>query len=443
MSMNRRILILAGWLTGTVALVSSLLVTAQAQAAAPLMRPTFNVLHAFDEPSSGLVGPSVIPSGDGGYVGTLAIGGAFDAGVVFKLAPDGSQTTLYNFTGGADGGMPGGVIADAQGNLYGIAQQGGNPGCFSGSCGVIYEVTPDGRQTVLYAFASGTMGNGPTGQLTRDPGGNLYGATVLGGDTSCFNSNGCGVVFRLAPDGSYTVLHAFTGGADGAYPNGTLVRDRAGNLYGTTGDFAPLNAAACLTLPDVSCGAVFRIAPDGTYTRLHVFGGLAGGLTPTAGLVGDAAGNLYGTTRNGGVNPDNLCPAIPPWLGNRGGCGVVYKLAPGGAYSVLYAFKGGNDGIFPQGSLYRNPQGGGLYGTASTFSTNAKYCKRYQTCGLVFVVTPDGVKRTVYNFLGSDGLEPAIDTSLVKGYGAQLVGIATQRKNLTATVYSLQFEGGQ
>lgn len=438
MFMNRRILILAGWLAGAVALVSGSLATGQTQTATLAARPTLNVLHAFDDVASGLSDPSVIPSGDGGYVGTLFNGGAFGVGMVYKLAADGSQTTLHDFTGGADGERPNGAIADAQDNLYGTTQEGGNPGCFFGSCGVIYELTPDGRQIVLYAFpASEITGWLPTGKLTRDPDGNLYGATVYGGNTTC--RSGCGVVFKLASDGTYTVLHAFTGYADGAFPNGSLLRDRAGNLYGTTGDYGPKVAASCQTLPAVSCGTVFRLAPDGTYTRLHAFGGFAGGLLPTGALTGDAEGNLYGTTSYGGVNPDNVCPAGP--LGNApGGCGVVYKLAPGGAYSVLYAFKGGNDGNSPAGGLYRDPLGR-LYGAAYTFSPTGKYCMQYHNCGLVFAVMPDGSKRTVYNFANSDGLLPG--TPLVKGQGAQLVGIASQGTRESATVYSLQFEGGQ
>lgn len=437
MSMNRRIVALVG----AIALVSGSLVMAQAQTAMPLTRPTFNVLYAFEDTGGEFSYPdSVIPSSDGGYVGTLVYGGAFGSGMVYKLAADGSETTIHDFTGGADGGIPAGVIADAQGNLYGVTAQGGNAGCTFGSCGVIYEVTPDGQETVLYAFpASMTMGWFPTGQLTRDPAGNLYGATTLGGDMTCPGSSaGCGVVFKLAADGSYTVLHTFTGGADGVGPYGNLLRDRAGNLYGITNDNAPWIAGACKT-PDATCGTVFRIAPDGSYTRLHVFGGFAGGLRPTAGLAGDAEGNVYGTTTQGGENPGNHCPADPPYWDARGGCGVVFKLTPGAVYSVLYAFQGGNDGISPGGSLYRNPQGGVLYGAASTFV--GRYCEHHLNCGLVFAVMPDGSKQTLYNFASSDSLEPI--TPLVKGQGSQLIGIAAQGKNHSTTVYSLQFESGQ
>ena len=444
MSMLRRILLRAGWLACAVALVPASLAVAQAPAV-PLARPTFSVLHAFDDSGSGLDFPSVTPSGDGGYAGTLANGGAFGFGMVYKLSADGSMTTLHDFTGGADGALPGGVIADGQGNLYGATQQGGNQGCFIGSCGVIYEVTPDGRQTVLYAFASGAMGWAPTGELTRDADGNLYGATTLGGDIACpAQTLGCGVVFKLAPDGSYTVLYAFTGRADGAFPNGNLLRDRAGNLYGTTESYAPSNADACQTVADVSCGTVFRITPDGSYTRLHVFGDFTGGLFPTGtshtvGLVGDSEGNIYGATTYGGVNPDNLCPTSNP-VEFPGGCGVVFKLGPGGAYSVLYAFQGGNDGLYPAGSLYRNPQGGGLYGTAYYYTYGTQYCRHYHQCGLVFKVMPDGSKQTVYIF--SDGFQ-ANSTPLIKGQGAQLVGITGQGTQETATAYSLQFQSRQ
>jgi uncharacterized repeat protein (TIGR03803 family) len=160
--------------------------------------------------------------------------------VVFKLDSSGNETVLYAFSGGADGGVPqADVIRDAAGNLYGTTGFGGNTSssCLFGSagCGVVFKLDPSGNETVLYAF-SGMDGASPTAGLIQDAAGNLYGTTPFGGNTSsttCIDAGGCGVVFKLDPSGKETVLYTFTGGADGFNPTAGLVRDAAGNLYGT------------------------------------------------------------------------------------------------------------------------------------------------------------------------------------------------------------------
>src|SRR5579863_4531458 len=145
-------------------------------------------------------------------------------------------TVLYAFKGGSDGAHPyAGLIEDAAGNLYGTTDDGGGTGC-ENSCGTVFKLAPDGAETLLYSFADPSDGESPSG-LTQDPAGNLYGTTRFGGGgTSCHGSGyGCGTAFKLAPDGTMTVLHVFAGGSDGDYPNG-LIRDSAGNMYGTTYD---------------------------------------------------------------------------------------------------------------------------------------------------------------------------------------------------------------
>jgi uncharacterized repeat protein (TIGR03803 family) len=161
----------------------------------------------------------------GNLYGTTNGGGASGAGVVFQIDPSGNETVLYNFTGGADGGFPfGGLIRDSAGNLYGTTNGGGASGA-----GVVFKVDRAGNETMLYSFTGGPDGGYPLWVvLARDSAGNLYGTTSGGG------ASGNGVVFKLDPSGNETVLHSFTGGADGSSPFAGVVLGSNGNLYGTT-----------------------------------------------------------------------------------------------------------------------------------------------------------------------------------------------------------------
>jgi uncharacterized repeat protein (TIGR03803 family) len=166
--------------------------------------------------------------------GTTSIGGAYNGGVVFKLAPDGTETVLHSFCSlpnCADGGFPqDSMILDrSTRNLYGTTEFGGSGGlkCDArSSCGVVFEISPNGAETVLHNFDNADGGN-PLGSLFKDRAGNLYGTTFFGG------KNNNGVVFRLSPDGTETVLHFFGGGSDGKTPRGGVISDN-GRLYGTT-----------------------------------------------------------------------------------------------------------------------------------------------------------------------------------------------------------------
>ena len=170
----------------------------------------------------------------GNLYGTTPGGGVSNAGVVYKLDPAGKQTVLYSFTAGADGGYPySGVIGDAAGNLYGTTVAGGGS-----NAGVVYKLDPAGHETVLYSFKSGIDGGQPEAGVIRDQAGNLYGTTLAGG-----GDNG-GVVFMLDPQGRQTVLHSFTRGADGAYPSSGVIRGPAGNLSGLPGRAAQRSAAS-------------------------------------------------------------------------------------------------------------------------------------------------------------------------------------------------------
>ena len=232
---------------------------------------------------------------------------------VFKLTPSkkGKQDTLtilYAFPSCADGCVPrGNLVFDAQGNLYGTTVNGGSgTKCEQGpGCGVVFRLTPDGSETVLYSFTGGTDGAYPWGGVILDGQGNLYGTTTAGGDLSCYFSNGygCGTVFKIAPDGSETVLYSFTDEADGAYPHAGVIQDARGNLYGT----APSGGDS-----DPRSGTVFELTKGGRLKVLHSFNGTDGAY-PYAGLVFDALGNLYGTTEYGGGDCN---------------CGTLFKLTP-------------------------------------------------------------------------------------------------------------------
>ncbi len=334
---------------------------------------TVNLLHQFKGGDGGNPVAGVVFDAAGNLYGTTVSGGAQNGGTVFKLArnADGTwtDTVLYNFTNGADGSGPAcTLVLDAAGSLYGTTLGGGAHGK-----GTVFKLVPnrDGNWTesVLYSF-TGPDGANPDAGLTFDAAGNLYGTTYYGGGSAAC-TNGCGVVFKLAPnpDGTWTesVLHSFTGGADGAVPPASLIFDAAGNLYGTTFHGG---CTACTN----GCGVVFELAPesDGTWTEsvLHSFTGGADGSYPEAGLVFDAAGSLYGTAANGG-SKSTVC--------TNTGCGVVFKVTPtssGWSETVLRTFLG--LAKLPTAPVIFDPAGN-LYGTTTEGSANY---------GVVFEITP-------------------------------------------------------
>jgi len=223
----------------------------------------------------------------------------YGCGVVFKFDRRGKKTVLYTFHGGTDGGYPSGpIVRDAAGNLYGATAYGGDLSCYSPyGCGTVFKLSPTGKLTVLHSF-TGTGGDGAqawTG-LVRDQQGNLYGATVDGGTgPNCTSDeNGCGTVFKVDKTGKETILHSFTGsGADNAPIYATLAVDVKGNIYGTTPNSGSGNCNS-------GCGAVFMLDPTGKDTILHAFTGGADGQDPQTGVIVDSAGNIYGTTAAGG-----------------------------------------------------------------------------------------------------------------------------------------------
>lgn len=227
------------------------------------------ILYSFTGYADGCyAGGGVILDSAGNLYGVANQGGAgfceYGFGTVFKLSQSGQFSVIHTF-GGDDGAYPGSnLIWDAQGNLYGITSEGGSsPECFyMGGCGTVFELSPQENGTwsekVLYSFCSQsdcTDGLQPSGSVSLDASGNLYGTTFFGGTYRNCNGDECGVAFKLTPDSAEKVLHDFTGGSDGAFPTGGLVLDDAGSLYGS----AEAGGATC----DGSdtCGVVFKIVP--------------------------------------------------------------------------------------------------------------------------------------------------------------------------------------
>ena len=258
------------------------------------------VLHKFTGEPDGY-GPEslLVKSLTGNLYGTTYIGGEKGYGTVFKLDKAGKETILYNFAGGSDGCFPyPGVILDSVGNLYGVTSNGG-AGFGNSGYGVVYKVDTGGNETVLHTFG-GEDGANPDSVLLFDSNGNLYGATAHGGTSEVCNG-GCGTLFELSPENgswSETVLYSFcslSNCRDGGLPTvGPLVRDADGSLYGTT-DFA-----GTYNNCNGTCGVVFKLDTTGKGSVLHNFTGGADGAGPYAGLTIDSAGNLYGAALFGG-----------------------------------------------------------------------------------------------------------------------------------------------
>ena len=346
---------------------------------------TTNVIFSCEEDEGEYADTDLETDSAGNIYGTTVLGGDFGGGTVFQLSPTPNgwvHTVLYSFTGGADGGEPyKGVTLDRDDNLYGTAVTGGSGSC-EGGCGVIYKLTNikgTWTQKVIHAFTGGDDGSGPGSRVTVDRAGRIYGMTPTGG------ANGLGTIYKIGPLSSgastFKVIHAFTGGADGSsgsagrmilrdghlygaattggsngsgvvfeltpralggwdfrtiytfqgqpdgsFPYGALLFDGSGNIYGTT-YYGGANGI----------GAVYKLSPQpvGEWTEEVIYSFQQGtdGNSPISNLVFDKAGNLYGTTSEGGL-----------------GRGVIFKLSPVGAgkwtETVVHAFEGPPDGGF-------------------------------------------------------------------------------------------------
>jgi uncharacterized repeat protein (TIGR03803 family) len=247
---------------------------------------TLTVLYDFDGTLGELPNSGLTLATDGKFYGTTAAGGPSNAGTIFNTTPSGKVTVLYNFTGGSDGFFPSAPpIQGTDGNFYGTTPYGGHKTCNGGAgCGTVYKLTRSGQFTTLHQFQS-KEGAVPPGPVVEGTDGNLYGTTVGGGT---YNA---GVVFKLTTAGKYTVLHNFDPYSDGKDPVGPLVQGSDGNFYGTTvaGRDGQIR------------GVVFKITPTGSLTVLHRLNGTTDGDNPYSGLVQATDGNFYGTASAGGT----------------------------------------------------------------------------------------------------------------------------------------------
>jgi uncharacterized repeat protein (TIGR03803 family) len=381
------------WITATLTLTTVATLGSGAAYAAPARAP-YQVLYNFTGDNGLLPSDSLVVDKAGNLYGTAPQGGAPGYGVVFKLAPDGTGTTLYSFNGGADGANPHGFLAvDPEGNLYGMTFAGGATGN-----GTVFKLAPNGTKTVLHDFAGGKDGAGPTGGILRDKSGRLWGSTYFAGPGND------GTVFTVSPSGKERVVFGFSG-ANGNTPS-AVVRDKLGNLYGTTVKGGAGNV-----------GTVFKITPGGAETVLYSFQDGSDGGLPGVGVVLDKSGNLYGTTLSGGPTAN----------------GVVFKVTPAGTETVLYGFTGGNDGGVPYGPLLLDKQGD-LYGTTSESDGQSGF-------GVVYKLAADGSETVLHAFAsGTDGGAPRggliADPAFGRGY---LFGTTTGAEDFSrGTIFEIK-----
>jgi uncharacterized repeat protein (TIGR02543 family) len=353
------------------------------------------VLHSFGSSGNDGQNPlgSLISDSAGNLYGTTSVGGGMNGkGTVFEVS-NGAETILHIFGNGNDGQNPlGTLIFDSVGNLYGTTSAGGTFGN-----GTVFELSPNGTETVLYNFGNGGDGQNPQAGLVFDSSGNLYGTTVNGG------ANGNGTAFEVSPNGTggwtETVLYNFgNGSSDGLNPYAGLVFDNSGNMYGTTANGGPNSA-----------GTVFELVPFDAprccrEILVYGFGGSGDGQNPHAGLIFDGSGNLYGTTVNGGANRDGTAFEVSP---NGGG---------GWAETVLYSFgNSSSDGLNPYaglvfdnfGNLYGTTKYGGLHSAGTVFelapfsSANPRCCRELPVYN--FGNAPDGQNPNAGVIFGTSG----------------------------------------
>jgi uncharacterized repeat protein (TIGR03803 family) len=328
----------------------------------------FTVIHAFTGIDGAFPVAKLILDAAGTLYGTTALGGASNSGTLFKLDTSGRGTVLYNFRGMTDGNTPrGGLVLGSTGILYGTTVNGG-----TAWQGVVFKLDTSRGETVLHNFTNWPRdGAYPYGGLVRDSAGNFYGTTQAGG------SLGYGTVFKMDGNNVVTMLHSFTN-RDGANPlYETLLMDGSGNLYGTTYAGGNLNCNA-----PYGCGTVFRVDPSGTETVLHIFaGGTTDGCKPFGGVATDRSGNLYGTTESCGT----------------GGGGTVWKVSLT-TEAVLYNFTNGTDGGHPIAGVVLD-NSGNVYGVTQYGGASGK--------GTIFKVDTNGRETVLHSFTSSsDGANP-------------------------------------
>ncbi|MGA7380577.1 MAG: choice-of-anchor tandem repeat GloVer-containing protein, partial [Terriglobales bacterium] len=281
-------------------LISTVLALTLSALSVPLVNAQdYTVLHTFTGSPDGTNPSPLIRDAEGNLYGTAEAGGGglnnclFGCGMVYKIDAAGNQTVLYDFAGGPNGGYPLAALArDAEGNLYGTTQ---GLGTFNQS--VVFKLTPEGQET-SYPAPEGSL-NAP---VVVDAKGNLYGMTPYGGTPNCgwdHNELGCGTLFVMTSDGKASIVHNFTG-TDGMYPQSGLVRDSKGNFYGAA-VFGGIRSCRAVGNGhnEPGCGTIFKVDVHGNFSVLYTFTGQADGSGPL-GVIIDSEGNLYGIATGGG-----------------------------------------------------------------------------------------------------------------------------------------------
>ena len=388
---------------------------------------TLNNLFVFESTHGAMPQAALIQATDGNFYGTTARGGLQNSGTVFRMTPDGSLTTIYSFcsqTGCTDGKWPSAALLQGQdGNFYGTTTSGGD---IAGGWGTVFKIASDGTFTSLHRFLL-TDGVSPRGALVQGSDGSFYGTTYEGGvNNSCpaVSPWACGTIFKITSDGTFTTLYNFcslSNCADGANPVGGLLLAKDGNFYGTT--YTGGSSTAC-SGPS-GCGTVFQFTPGGTLTTLHSFcseSNCTDGMFPNAALIQGADGNLYGTAQEGGARVGTVFKITPSGRlttlytfcsqtgcvdggepgtalvqgkdknfygttnedGAHGQGGTVFKLSPSGQFTTLYSFcargvfPNCRDGEFPNALV--QGRDGNFYGTAQ--GRSLVRCTNY--CGTIF-----------------------------------------------------------
>jgi uncharacterized repeat protein (TIGR03803 family) len=327
--------------------------------------------NGFDPGGGEFPNNPLVQAANGEFYGTTGGGGTggTGGGTVFKVQ-NGQVITLYNFCSKpacADGTYPYfGLILGSNGNFYGTTNQGGTTCKLTDNgCGTVFVITPQGTLTTLYEFCSlPSCADGifPVGPLVQGRDGNFYGTTMLGG-TGCSGS-GCGTIFKITPTGELTALHQFCsvpGCADGRFPYAGLMQASDGDFYGTADQGGIIKGCPVNTY---GCGTIFKITPSGKFTKIYTFCTLENctdGGGPSAPLMQDANGNIYGTAGFGGAN----------------NYGDIFEITTAGQFTVLYSFcaeQNCADGTTPASQLLERD--GILYGTTSGYGN--------QTGGTVF-----------------------------------------------------------
>jgi uncharacterized repeat protein (TIGR03803 family) len=417
--------------THAAAVVALLILTALAVPSAQAQ--TYTVQHAFTNWPDG-AGPNALMMGaDGVMYGTTQGGGnhcgSGGCGTVYKIDSSGNETVLYRFTEGNDGAFPvAALIQDAAGNLYGNTEGNG----FLNAPSTVFKIDTNGNETTLYAFTSNT-GCCQDSPLAIDKAGNLYGMSPYGGNYNCGTDEiGCGLLYKLTQAGENTVLHVFTG-TDGIDPEGGLVVDVDGNLYGTTIAGGNLRCYS----PEqgqhfnYGCGTIYKLDKKGNFTVLHTFTGGDDGSDPL-GLIQDAKGNLYGIAAYGGTTyclencGNKFC------LEDRYGCGVIFEVDTQGKFSVIYRFTAAIGQPDFDSHLLLDSEGN-LYGSNGIDGAN--------NTGFIFKVTPSREFSIVASF-PSDvnrewGIFPqgVVMDSSGKFYGTML----NDGADLEGTVFKVSF----